>query len=223
MNADLVNLDLLGTAPVKAPQESSQGPSPANPFGLPATSSNSTASFGKPVGNPFESNKPAAPTLIQLAGGSTGFGGNLIFSPSPSSPSHYPLLPLTLPSHPLLPLTLPSHPLLPLTLPSHPLLPLTLPSHPLLPLTLPSHPLLPLTPPSHPLLPLTPPSHPLLPLTPPCHPLLPLTSTPPPHSGGPSAAAANTSRHDNHRCRWQQYLPFPGAHLPTHLHKQSSI
>ena len=107
MNADLVNLDLLGTAPVMAPQESSQGPSPANPFGLPATSSNSTASFGKPVGNPFESNKPAAPTLIQLAGGSTGFGGKLLFYP----PS---FLPLTLPSHSLLHLTSQS-PLLPLT------------------------------------------------------------------------------------------------------------
>ena len=198
MNADLVNLDLLGTAPVMAPQESSQGPSPANPFGLPATSSNSTASFGKPVGNPFESNKPAAPTLIQLAGGSTGFGGKLLFYPSLLPPPH-----TTLSSPPSL-----SH---------HPLIPSSLSHHPLTP---PSHPLLPLTPPSHTTLSSPPPSHTTLSSPPPSHITI---STPPPHSSGPSAAAANTGRHDNHRCRWQQYLPFPGAHLPTHLHKQSSI
>ena len=171
MNADLVNLDLLGTAPVKAPQESSQGPSPANPFGLPATSSNSTASFGKPVGNPFESNKPAAPTLIQLAGGSTGFGGNLIFPPLlpphhtiPSSLSHYPLIPSSLSHYPPIPSSLSHYPLIPSSLSRHPLIPSSLSHYPPIPSSLSHHPLIPSSLSHHPLIPSSL-SHPLLPLT----------------------------------------------------------
>ena len=77
-NANLVDLDLLTLDPIKAlDKPAPQGPSPANPFGLPtSTSSTGPSAWNKPAaGNPFDANKPAAPTLNQLASSSsTGFG-----------------------------------------------------------------------------------------------------------------------------------------------------
>ena len=64
-NALLVDLDSLGALP----QPKKAGPSPSNPFGA----STSTSSVTQ---NPFDANKPPAPTLHQLATANKGYNSS---------------------------------------------------------------------------------------------------------------------------------------------------
>lgn len=70
--ADLVNLDSLTNPNQQQAPKSGFGPTPSNPFGNP---------MGVTIkSNPFEVNKPQAPTLNQLAGSNTqGFTGQREF------------------------------------------------------------------------------------------------------------------------------------------------
>ena len=81
-NALLVDLDSLGALP----QPKKTGPSPSNPFGA----STSTSSVTQ---NPFDANKPPAPTLHQLATANKGYnssGKNVYMHNVYTSPCLYP-------------------------------------------------------------------------------------------------------------------------------------